>query len=385
MGAKTKLLWVLTIIVACLVGVLAGSAMTAGIIIPSLLNSYQQASNNNVMNAAVTPNLTGLVLQDAIFSIVNQNKDSVVNVKVVKSISSYFGTQTVGASGSGFVISSEGYIVTNNHVISDASEITVVLSDGSEVPAKLSGTDPLNDVAVIKIDARPGLKPVAIGDSAKLSQGEFVIAIGSPFSLENTVTLGIISALNRTLTSQGGYIIDNVIQTDAAINPGNSGGPLLDLSGRVIGINAAIVSESGGSEGVGFAIPINTAKKIYSQIIETGKVARPWLGITGSDVTTAMASAWGLDIASGVIILDLSSGGPAESAGLRKTVSRPGQQDFSAGDIITGIGGERIDDNTDLLNTLLKYSPGDTVKVEVYRDGQYVNFDVTLGQRPDGL
>ncbi len=382
---SAKILWVLSILVACFIGAMAGTAMTAGIVIPSMINSYPQVSNGSVMNVAYTPNVTGLVLQDAIYSIVNKNRNSVVNVKVTKTVSTFFGTQSAGASGSGFVISSEGYIVTNNHVISDASDIRVVLNDGSEVPATLSGTDPLNDVAVIKIDPRPGLTPVTVGDSAKVSQGEFVIAIGSPFSLENTATLGIVSALNRTLTSQGGYIIDNVIQTDAAINPGNSGGPLLNLNGEVIGINTAIATESGGSEGVGFAIPINTAKKIYKEIIDTGKVSRPWLGITGTDVTSAMASAWDLGVSSGVMIVDLSDNGPAQSAGLRKTVSRPGQPDFSVGDIITGIGGQKVTDNMALLNTLLKYNPGDTVAVEVYRDGQSLTFNVTLGQRPDGV
>jgi S1-C subfamily serine protease len=384
MVSKTVAAWMVSMAVACFAGALAGSALTALVILPSMQGlghgSALIASSSNATASAAS-------MQDAIFSIVEQNRDSVVHVKVEKSIVTTRGTRTTEASGSGFVISERGYVVTNHHVISDADRITVALADGREVGATLAGTDPLNDVAVIKIDTPEdlNLRPVNVGDSGKVGQGEFVLAIGSPYSLENTVTLGIVSALDRTILSEGGYRIENVIQTDAAINPGNSGGPLFNLDGEVVGINTAIVTSSGGSEGVGFAIPINTAKAIYDEIIETGRVLRPWLGITGSDVTKNMADVWNLSISSGVLIIDFGQNGPAEAAGMRETLSRPGEDDFVLGDIITELGGEKITDNTDLINTLLQYKPGDTVYVRVYRDGRYLTISVELGERPEGL
>ena len=322
-------------------------------------------------------------LQDGIFSILSQNRESVVHIKSEKYVRTFFGTSRSEATGSGFIICDEGYIVTNEHVVSDASGISVVLSDGTEVPAAIKGSDPLNDVAVIKISPPHELNPVEIGDSGSIMQGELVVAIGSPFRLQNTVTLGIVSGLNRTLQSDGGFLIENVIQTDAAINPGNSGGPIFDLEGNVIGINTAIVSQSGGSEGIGFAIPINTASRIYNDIVETGKVRRPWLGVSIAEVTTSLAGAWDLGVEEGVLVVDFTEESPARDAGMRETISRPGDDDFLAGDIITGIDGEKITDNADLINVLLRYSPGTSVEVEFFRDGGYMTLEVTLGERPD--
>ena len=180
-------------------------------------------------------------------------------------------------------------------------------------------------------------------------------------------------------------MIEKVIQTDAAVNPGNSGGPLINLDGNVIGINTAIISQSGGSEGIGFAIPINTVKKIYTQLIDSGKVSRPWLGITGTDVTSDMVTAWKLTVNYGVLIVDFADNSPAKEAGLRETLSRPGRPDFILGDIIMSIGGKKITNNVDLLNVLLKYNPGNNVEVGVYRDSTPLTFNVTLGERPPGV
>jgi len=263
--------------------------------------------------------------------------------------------------------------------------IYVVLQNGDEFEAKLRGGEPLNDVAVIKINPSYELDPVEVGDSDELRAGEFVVAIGSPFRLQNTITLGIISALDRTLTSEGGFRIEKVIQTDAPINPGNSGGPLFSMEGKVIGVNTAIISTSGGSEGIGFSIPINTVNKIYTELIERGKVSRPWLGITGTDVTVNMAEAWNFGVDYGVLVIDFTDNSPSREAGLRETVSRPGRDDFVLGDIIVSIGGMEITNNVDLLNVLLKYEPGDNVEVEVYRDGSLREFQVELGERPEEL
>jgi S1-C subfamily serine protease len=324
---------------------------------------------------------TTIPLQDQVYNILDDNRGSVVHVKV--------GTgDNPGAesSGSGFVISENGYIVTNNHVVNNGDNISVVFNDGEVFGASIIGTDPLNDVAVLRVNSTFSLRPVRTGDSSAIRQGELVLAIGSPFTLENTVTLGIVSALNRTLSSEGGYRIEDVIQTDAAINPGNSGGPLLDMEGKVIGINTAIITRSGGSEGVGFAIPINTAKKIYSEIIETGKVSRPWMGITSVEVTPNLASIWNLSVRSGLLIYDFGQPSPAKDAGMRETLSRPGSPDFVIGDIITEINGEEVKNNGDLLSTLLKYRPGDTIKVKAFREGEgFITFDIKLGTRPSGV
>lgn len=372
------------VFVVGVLGALLGSLLTITIFLPAQMAAILQGFPQNATGNVVNLNVTGS-LQDFIFSIVEENRNSIVHVKVEKVVRTQFGTQVSQSSGTGFIMSETGYIVTNNHVVSDASEINVVFNDGSEVQAELAGTDPLNDVAVIKINPTFILNPVETGDSDKISQGELVLAIGNPFSLQNTVTLGIVSALDRTLISEGGYRIEDIIQTDAAINPGNSGGPLLNLRGKVIGINTAIVSQSGGSEGIGFAIPINTAQRIYEEIIETGRVSRPWLGITGADVTQNLVNLWGLDVGSGVLIVDFTEYSPSKNAGLRETVSRPGKNDFVIGDIITGIEGVSIRNNVDLLNTLLKYRPGETVKVEFYRDGASLIFSVELGERPEGM
>ena len=373
------------VLLSCVFGALVGAAISTFLILQADSGAAAQQNGTTVIREIVYAN-ESVSLQDRIFTILNENRKSVVYIKVRKAVQTIFGPAISEASGSGFVISDSGYIVTNNHVVSDGSNITVTLYDGTELPATLRGTDPLNDVAVIKINpgAGTGLVPVTTGDSDSIKQGEFVVTIGSPFTLQNTVTLGIVSALNRTLVSEGGYRIENVIQTDASINPGNSGGPLLDLEGRVIGINTAIISQSGGSEGIGFAIPINTAQRIYNELIETGKVARPWMGITSVDVTANLVKMWKLGIESGVVIIDFTGYSPARDAGFRETISTPDKPDFTVGDIITEINGSEIRKNSDLLNILLKYKPGDTVVVTVFRDGSYLDMNLKLGERPEG-
>ena len=372
---------ILYFIILCAVGGAVGSLITLSLVLPHVpqpSNITQTVIERIYVNQSIP-------LEDRVIDILEKNKESVVYINVVRLTRTIFGLLRSESSGSGFIVSKDGYIVTNEHVVSDSSNITVVLSNGDEFPAKLRGADPLNDIAVIKIDPPYELRPLEIGDSDSLKEGEFVVAIGNPFRLQNTITMGIISALNRTLTSEGGFRIERVIQTDAAINPGNSGGPLLNMEGKVIGVNTAIISRSGGSEGIGLAIPINTVKKIYTELIERGKIRRPWLGITGTDVTKEMVTLWNLGVDYGVLIIDFAEYSPAREAGLRETFSRPGMHDFILGDIIVSIEGNRIEDNVDLLNVLLKYKPGETVEIEVYRDGSFITIPVTLGERPENV
>jgi serine protease Do len=372
------------LLLACVMGGIIGSTVTIFIVAPGMLMEMQASNSTGPVIQKIYVNGT-VELEGRIIDTYQQNKQSVVYISSVKLTQTNGGIIRTTSSGSGFVVSSDGYIVTNDHVVSGSSNVTVVLSSGEELQATLKGADPLNDVAVIKINPAEALRPVVIGDSDAIKEGEFVIAIGSPYRLQNTMTFGIVSGIDRTLESQGGFVIEKVIQTDAAVNPGNSGGPLISLEGKVIGINAAIISQSGGSEGVGFSIPINTVKKIYTQIIEEGRVARPWLGITGVDVNADMVSAFDLGVDYGVVVIDFSDPSPAKSAGLRETLSGPGQPDFVLGDIIVSIGGQKVQNNPGLLNVLLKYSPGDEVEVEVWRDGSFKTFQVTLGQRPQGV
>lgn len=374
------------LLLACILGGIIGSVVTLVILSPQVFSGT--LSNAQQVAGGVTQTIYSgqtIQMENRITGLFDENKESVVFINSVIYTQTIFGVAQSEASGSGFIVSDDGYIVTNDHVVADATNITITLSTGEEFEATLRGADPLNDVAVIKINPSKTLRPVMIGDSDNVRAGEFVVAIGSPFRLQNTITLGIISALNRTLESEGGFVIEKVIQTDAAVNPGNSGGPLLSLDGKVIGINTAIISQSGGSEGIGFSIPINTVKKIYTEIIESGKVKRPWLGITGSDVTSEMIRVWDLKVDYGVVIVDFADNSPAKKAGLVETMSRPGKPDFVLGDIIVRIAGQKVEDNADLLNVLLKYKPGDTAEVEVYRDGEFVKANVALGERPEGL
>lgn len=325
--------------------------------------------------------------QEAVVTAVfKEVKDSVVHITSVTMERDFFLRPIPReGTGSGFIISEEGYILTNNHVIKDASELKVTLASGETLEAELVGADPLTDIAVIKINSKSRLKAVKLGDSDKLRPGQLAIAIGNPYRLDNTITVGVISALNRTLETEDNFPIHGVIQTDAAINPGNSGGPLLNSKGEVIGINTAIYSPIKGSVGIGFAIPINTAKKVASDLIEKGRVVRPWLGITGTTVTEEIAEAWGTSVSRGVLIIEVVEGGPAEKAGLRGTVSQPGEEDFTLGDVIVEFAGIEINTMNDLIQAILRQEVGETVEIKFIRDKTTLTAQVTLGERPENL
>jgi len=272
-------------------------------------------------------------------------------------------------AGSGFIIDREGHILTNNHVVEKADKITVTLNDNSEVEATLIGTDPKSDVALIKIDVDHDLPVVELGDSAALEVGEWVIAIGNPFGLSQTVTVGVVSATGRSRVGINEY--ENFIQTDAAINPGNSGGPLLNIHGQVVGINSALYSRTGGYMGIGFAIPINMAKFINEQLMDNGKVTRGYLGVGIQDVDEALAESFGLDKAGGVLITDVQDDTPASKAGVKSQ------------DVLVKLDGIDLQDTQDLRNRIAQTIPGTTVVLDIVRDGKPVELKVKIGEQPD--
>ncbi|MFQ6053514.1 MAG: S1C family serine protease [Candidatus Bathyarchaeia archaeon] len=312
--------------------------------------------------------------------IYNQTRMSVVLI----SIQTGFG----GAQGSGFVYDMEGRIITNNHVVEDAAEITVTFIDGTIVPATLVGRDPYVDLAVIDVDVEEDLlRPLKLGNSSELLVGEPVVAIGNPFGLADSMTLGIISAVGRQMEAPGRYAIVDVIQTDAAINPGNSGGPLLNMRGEVVGMNTAIVSETRQFSGIGFAVPSDTIKRELPSLIETGSYQHPYLGITGMDVTPAIAELMGLDRDTrGALVVEVVKGGPAQRAGLKGGTREElveGRWIRIGGDVIIGVDGRTIRSRYDLDFYLQRYHrPGDAVELTLIRGGRIMELQVTLGARP---
>lgn len=271
--------------------------------------------------------------------------------------------------GSGVIVSSDGYILTNNHVIEDAESIEVILPDGKEYEASLVGADPRSDLAVVKIDAEgEKLKVASLGDSDSLKVGMRAMAIGNPFRLDRTITVGVVSALNRTLRTGDGYIILHVIQTDASINPGNSGGPLINSQGEVIGINTAIFSTTGGSQGVGFAVPINTAKRVMKELIEKGRVSYPWMGISGRTLTEEIRESLDLKVSEGVLIAKVVPGSPADEAGLKKN------------DVITHIDGQKVNSIEGLIEHLLEHEVGDEMEVNYVRENEERSVKIILGE-----
>jgi len=269
--------------------------------------------------------------------------------------------------GSGVIVSPEGYILTNQHVVDGADQIEVALADGRTATAKVIGSDPETDLAVLKINMT-NLPTITLGRSDQSRVGDVVLAIGNPFGVGQTVTMGIISALGRN--HLGINTFENFIQTDAPINPGNSGGALVDVNGNLLGINTAIYSRSGGSLGIGFAIPVSTARTVLESIITTGSVTRGWIGVEPQDVTPEIAESFGLQQKSGAIVAGVLQGGPADKAGIKP------------GDILVTVNGEEITDTTKLLNVVAQIKPGTPTKVHVVRKGKEFDVNVVIGKRP---
>jgi S1-C subfamily serine protease len=311
-----------------------------------------------------------------------------ISSQIVQQTQSVFGLpqqQQSTATGSGFLIDNDGHILTNAHVVQGAKSVDVQLGDGDSQQAQIVGIDPSSDIAVLKVDNTEGVNPLPLGDSTKVQVGDPVVAIGNPFALDRTVTSGIVSALQRQIQAPNGFSISNVIQTDAAINPGNSGGPLIDGVGQVIGINSQIESQSGGNEGVGFAVPIKTAADVVSQLESGGEVHRAYLGISGSDITPDIAQALNLPVDQGVLVEQVLGGGPADDAGIKGATGQAtiaGQTVPIGGDIITKVDGKQISGMNDVISAVNDRKPGDDLTLTVWSDGQQKDVTVKLGDRP---
>ena len=319
----------------------------------------------------------------SLIEIFEKTEESVVQVNVRAND----GTSKPGSMGSGFVYSDKGYIITNNHVVDDAGKVTVTFLDGESYTAKIIGTDPDLDLAVLKVEVGATyLQPIPMGDSSQLKVGEQITAIGNPFGLSGSMTSGIISQMGRLLPQDSGYSIPDVIQTDAAINPGNSGGPLLNMNGEVVGINTAIQSATGEFTGVGFAVPSNTVKKVVPILIEEGVFHHPWMGISGSDVDPDLAKVRELNSSKGFLIATVVEGSPAEDAGLQGiTITKEidGREYALDGDIIVKIDDKVVRKISDILIHLQREkSIGDEMVMTVNRDGTLIEVILVLGERP---
>ncbi len=361
---------------SALVGAVAG-----GLIVKNTIENNQSAVQALPEKIAVdgvqqpqSITVTNTEVESAVTRTVEQVGPAVVTVlAAIPGQQGVFGVTGGGeSSGSGVIISTEGYILTNYHVIEGASEVRVVLADGSERAAEVINYDNLDDLAVLKAEGEmPAVAP--LGNSDQLKPGETVIAIGSPLgTFKNTVTVGVISGTGRMIDTGNGYQMEDLIQTDAAINQGNSGGPLVNLAGEVVGINTLIVRGGGAgsavAEGLGFAIPSNKVNIISEQIIANGYFARPYLGVRSQDVNPGIASRYNLPVEWGTYVFTVLPGSPAEKAGVEKD------------DIITAIGGQEINDQMSFANLLYRYGPNDEVEVRVFRNGETVSLNVMLGE-----
>lgn len=275
--------------------------------------------------------------------------------------------QRASSLGSGVIVGAEGFILTNHHVIEAADEIDVALADGRKLRAKLVGTDPDTDLAVLRVEGAD-LPAVTFGQAETMQVGDVVLAIGNPFGVGQTVTMGIVSAVGRS--HLGINTFENFIQTDAAINPGNSGGALVDSSGNLVGINSAIYSRSGGSMGIGFAIPVSLARQVMDQIIASGSVVRGWIGVEVQELTVDLAESFKMESTDGTLIAGVLRNGPADRAGVKP------------GDILTGVDGKSVTDSSSMLNLVAALQPGKIARIQVIRNGKRMDLNVTVGKRP---
>lgn len=327
--------------------------------------------------------------EQIVISVYKQASPGVVHItSTALAYDFFFNPVPQRGTGSGFIVDDRGYILTNNHVVEEAESLEVTLADKSKIPAKLVGRDPSNDLAVIKITVpKEKLSPLKMGNSDALQVGQMAIAIGNPFGLDRTVTRGVVSSVGRTLRAESGRQIRGIIQTDAPINPGNSGGPLLNSRGEVIGINSAIYTPSGGSVGIGFAVPINIAKRLLPQLIAKGKASHPWLGISGLDITPEVAKSLKLPAKEGILVIQASPQGPAGRAGMKGSVQRARVGNTLVrvgGDIIVAVDGRKVS-SVDELTAFLdeERKVGDEVKIELLRKGRPMTLSIRLGELPE--
>lgn len=355
------------ILIGALIGGGIGSLITSNYIKNSL--PYYSTNINNNETQIVNISKVIELEQSQIIDVAERVSPAVVRISTTQVVSDLFFSYETSGLGSGYLISSDGEIVTNNHVVSDAKKITVTLSDGSEYDATIIGTDPSSDIALIKIDGKD-LPYLSFGDSSTLKVGQSVIAIGNPYGLDHTVTTGVISALERSLTFDDGTTLVGVIQTDAAINPGNSGGPLLTLTGDVIGMNTAIQQSA---QGIGFAISSSTIIKVISDIKLFGKVVWPFLGISGVSITDDIAKRNNLPTNKGVLVVSVYPGTSASNAGLKTY------------DIITKFDGNDVTSVQEITKYLRQHNVGDKVKIEIYRDNKKMELEIILMEKPSSI
>jgi S1-C subfamily serine protease len=340
------------------------------------------------LGLTLTGNAAGLTEEERNnISVYEKAADGVVNVtSTTVQMDVFLNVFPSQGSGSGSIIDTRGHILTNHHVVASAQRLEVTLADESKWPAKLIGSDPDSDLAVIRIEApKEKLKVIPMGDSKSLRIGQKVLAIGNPFGLERTLTTGIISSLGRTIRSEVGTLMEDIIQTDAAINPGNSGGPLLNSDGEIIGINSAIISPSGGSVGIGFAIPVNTARRIVPELMAKGYVSYPWIGATIQPLLPEVAKYLKLKVDRGAMIASVEKGGPAEKAGIKG-----GNRRVEVGNMVVVIGGDvvvradqhEVKNHDELIRYIREKKPGDAITLRLLRKGNYEDVKVTLGERP---
>lgn len=378
-----------------LTGVAVAAVMTIGALLGPLLTGSVSANSA----AAVAPSVAARAplsapdLKAGFRDVVKQALPAVVNISATKvvrtdmrggmdpSMRDFFGNrfgspfgappeQRQSGSGSGVIVRADGYILTNHHVIDKATDIRVALSDKRELKAKVVGSDPKTDIAVLKVEEK-NLPTLRLGDSSRLEVGDLVLAMGNPFGIGQTVTMGIVSATGRhAVLDPESY--EDFIQTDAAINPGNSGGALVNASGELVGINTAILSRTGGNHGIGFAIPSNMAQKVMSQIITDGRVVRGWIGVSIQPVNEIVAKNFGLPSAKGILVGDVTAGGPAAKAGLEK------------GDIILEFNGQPVSDVAELRWAVASTAPNTPVNLKLFRNGKEMQLPVTLGELPEG-
>ena len=333
-----------------------------------------------VQNAQPTADASGFTPGQ----IYRQNHQGVVEITVSSAQQTPMGNQEAEAQGSGFVIDSDGHIVTNDHVVDNADSVSVRFWNGNTYNASVVGTDPSTDLAVIKVDAPSSvLHPLTLGDSSSVQVGDPVVAIGSPFGLEETVTSGIVSALHRQIQALNKFTINDSIQTDAAINHGNSGGPLFNAAGQVIGVNSQIAGDTGANVGIGFAIPSDTVRSIADTLISSGKVEHAYLGVSVQEIPASVAHELGLT--EGVEITKVNSGTPAQKAGLKGSTGQKfvqGTQYATGGDVITQIDGHTVKTSEDVQLQIDSHHPGDTIELTYWRNGDTHTVSITLATRP---
>ncbi len=338
------------------------------------------------LSKAITPNLTDEEKRN--IAIYEKASPAVVNISsVVLSMDMYANIVPQRGMGSGLIVTPDGYILTNAHVVEEARRLEVTLLDGKTFPAKVVGGDLSRDVALIKIDPKGAKLPViTLGSSKNLRVGQAVYAIGNPFGLNSTLTTGVISSLGRTLRAENGRLMENIIQTDAAINPGNSGGPLLNSQGELIGINTAIFSPSGASSGIGFAVPVDSARRILDDLLTQGRVVRPFIGVEiGMEINPTLAEALNLPVDHGLMVADVLAGSPAQKAGLHgadRLLEVGNRRIPVGGDIIVALDGQPVEGADQFLNAIESKRPGDTIQLDVVRDGKATSVPVTLKERP---